>query len=218
MQHALVHDGSYGSMEGWRSAPFTLKALPIASLGVMGLYYGAVFGKGFKLKRMRAPSLSLSAVGTRQAIYWLGVLGLLYSLKRLRDAGAMPFGSPGYAGPSRKLSRLQKRLARLQRKLAKKQSRGRAKAVARIQRKIDKVQAKINALAAEAAQQGIPGYQPAMMPSMDPLAQVQADPALDASYDVSPSAGGGIPSWALPAALGGGLLLVVIAVMSGGRE
>ena len=122
------------------------------------------------------------------------------SLYRQGDL-ALGDGADGYAGPAKKIGRLEKQLARLEKRLAKKEAKGRSRATARIQRKIDKLVAKLNALQGEAASEGIPGFPGTPAPGMMP------------EYEMGPQ-GGGMPSWALPAAISGGVLLVVVAMAS----
>jgi len=145
-------------------------------------------------------------------IYGVALAATALGAYRLHSEGAlsMPWGDgEGYGGVAKKIGRLEKRRARLEAKLAKKQGKGRTKAVARLERKLGKVIAKLNALQSQAGSEGIPGYPGTQEPMLSPLPD----------YDVSADAEGGLPSWALPAALGGGILLVVsAALLRGGRE
>ena len=190
--------------------------LTVGGLGVMGFRYDSVFGPGFKLKKMGKLS---TGRGRDQASYWAGVLALVYGLKLLHDADALPWsGFDGYGGVAKKIARTEKKLARLQARLAKKEAKGRNRATARIQRRIDKLQAKLNALSGQAAGQGIPGFPGTPSPDIMPEPMPEPMPIDPMVYDD----GGGTPSWLLPAAIGGGVLLVGAALLlsggGGGRE
>ena len=183
--------GHYGAVEEEPSRLVSL-GVPAASLLLMGITYEDTFSK-HKSKRAR----------NARRLYGLAVLGLAGSVFVSHRAGAYqemlsgPYGDLG--GVSKKIGRLEKKIARLEKRLAKKEAKGRSKAVARIQAKLDKAHAKLRALTGQASSDGLPGYGPVEDPGLPPV------------YDMEPA---GLPTWALPAAIGGGVLLVVIAMMS----
>jgi len=183
------------------------------STGVAAVVAAATFKLAF-------PTRKNAQTPMYQLVYFASLGAALTGTYSLYRDGELPFlgdGFDGYGGVARKIRRLEKKLARLEKRLAKKEAKGRTKAVARIMRKIDKFRAKLDALQGQAGDEGIPGYS-TMSPM--PLPEPLPDPMPVEQYDVESDAGGGMPSWALPAALGGGVLLVVGAVMlsGGGRE
>lgn len=139
----------------------------------------------------------------------LGSLLALYLGSRLDAADMGDFG--GVAGKTRRLSR---RLARLQRRLAKSK---RGRKTARLERRVAKIQARLSAIQGGAAD-------PALTDATYVDEEDVAGDLVGATYDVSayaPGAAGGItsgtPSWLLPVAIGGGMLLLVGAVAMSGR-
>jgi hypothetical protein len=193
------------------SAPVGLYALTAVSAVVAA----STLKPAFATRRPGTWKKDTAARSQARLIYGVALAVSALGAYRLHSEGAlsMPWGDgEGYGGVAKKIGRLEKKRAKLEARLAKKQGRRRTKAVARIERKLGKVIAKLNALQGQAGSQGIPGYPGTQDPGFAPLPVY--DPGLDAGLDAE----GGLPSWALPAALGGGILLVVAASMlRGGR-
>jgi len=187
------------------SAPVGLYALTAVSAVVAASTLKPAFAKSNTAARSQARLI----YGVALAVSALGAY-------RLHSEGAlsMPWGDgEGYGGVAKKIGRLEKKRANLEARLAKKQGKRRTKAVARIERKLGKVIAKLNALQGQAGSEGIPGYPGTQDPGFAPL------PVYDAGLDAGLDAEGSLPSWAIPAALGGGFVMVVAAtLLRGGRE
>jgi hypothetical protein len=155
-----------------------------------------------------------------RAVYGVALAVAVIGAYKLYQQGALsmgdPYGEDGYGGLTGKLRRLTRRLRRLNRRVGRiRGRRGRETwRTRRLQRRIDKIKAKISGLESAAGGQGIPGYSPEIAASLDVSAQV-APPMMD-EYPMEPM-GSETPEWLIPAAIGGGLLMVVAALAARNR-